>query len=96
MKGQIQPFIHVSCERIVNMLAPIALGRNQNRRNTVTAEAMARVIVHEWIHVATQKAGHGKNGLMQSQFELGDLLADDEQLNPMQEARHCKKGSCGL
>lgn len=96
VKGEIRPFVHVNCEEIVEMLGPIALGMNEKRRNTVMAEAIARVVVHEWIHIATQKAGHAKQGVMQSQFVLWDLLADDEQMNPQPEARHCKKGSCGL
>lgn len=96
VKGEIRPFVHVSCERIVEMLGPIALGMNEKRRNTVMAEAIARVVVHEWIHIATQKVGHAKHGVMQSQFVLWDLLADDEQINPQPEARHCRKRSCGL
>lgn len=75
--GEIQPFIHVSCERIVEMLQGIALGMNRERRDTVMAEAMSRVIAHEWIHIATQKSGHEKSGVMDSQFEAADLLADD-------------------
>lgn len=75
--GEIQPFIHVSCERIVEMLQGMALGMNRDRRNTVMAEAMARVIAHEWIHIATQNAGHEKSGVMESHFQTADLLTDD-------------------
>lgn len=99
--GEIRPFIHVDCDRIVEMLGPIALGMKRDRRNTVMAEAVSRVVVHEWIHVATQTAAHTKRGVMQSQFELSDLLAYDEQvntrqINPRHETRRCKKESCGL
>jgi len=41
------------------------------------AEAMARVILHEWVHIATQSAHHGSHGVTQSVFGLQDLLADD-------------------
>jgi hypothetical protein len=96
VKGEIRPFVHVNCERIVQMLGPVALGMNQGRRNTVMAEAIARVIVHEWIHIATQSAGHAKNGVMQSEFELSDLLAYDEQMNPKHKSDHRRKKEAGF
>ena len=80
--GRIQPFVHVECDRIVEMLGPLALGMNRSRRDTVMAEAIARVILHEWVHIATQQAGHGRSGITQAQFQVSDLLADDEQFNP--------------
>ncbi|MBS1806119.1 MAG: hypothetical protein JST28_22480 [Acidobacteria bacterium] len=80
--GEIQPFIHVSCERIVEMLQGMALGMNRERRNTVMAEAMSRVIAHEWIHIARQEASHESSGVMQSQFQVSDLLADDDPIYP--------------
>jgi hypothetical protein len=93
--GEIQPFIHVSCERIVEMLQGVALGMNRERRDTVMAEAIARVIAHEWIHIATQKVGHEKSGVMESQFLVSDLLTDD----PIYPRRHIgreKKRSDGF
>jgi hypothetical protein len=78
--GQIEPFIHVNCERIVEMLQPLALGMKNERRDTVMAEAIARVVTHEWIHVATQETRHRHSGVMQSQFRVSDLLADDDLL----------------
>jgi hypothetical protein len=76
-KGFIEPFVNVNCTRLVDMLGPLALGMDRSRRDIVMAEAMARVILHEWIHIATQSAHHGSHGVTQSQFGLRDLLADD-------------------
>jgi hypothetical protein len=78
--GRIQPFIHVDCAQIVQELGPLVLGMNRKRRDAVMGEAMARVIVHEWIHVATQNAGHAKHGVAKSSFGIADLLADDEEM----------------
>lgn len=89
--GEIQPFEHVDCTRIVEMLGPLVLGMNRCRRNTVMAEAMARVILHEWIHIATQKAGHGESGITKSQFQVRDLLAEDEQIYPRQQVSRDKR-----
>jgi hypothetical protein len=94
--GEIQPFIHVSCERIVEMLQPLALGMNRERRDAVMAEAMARVISHEWIHIATQKTGHEKSGVMESHFQVSDLLTDDDAVYPRRHAGREKKRSIGF
>jgi hypothetical protein len=94
--GEIQPFIDVSCERIAEMLEPMALGMDRERRNTVMSEAIARVIAHEWIHIATQDAGHQKNGVMQSQFEVSDLLAGDNPVYPRRHIGHGKKRLSGF
>jgi len=94
--GEIQPFIHVSCERIAEMLGPLALGMDRARRNTVMAEAMARVIAHEWIHIATQKAGHEKSGVMESQFQVSDLMMDDEPVFPRRHIGREKKRASGF
>lgn len=82
VRGRIEPFVYVDCERIVEMLGPLALGMHRDRRDTVMGEAIARVILHEWVHIATQQARHGKSGITQSKFQVSDLLADDEQLHP--------------
>ncbi|HEX8926582.1 MAG TPA: hypothetical protein VF786_12365, partial [Terriglobales bacterium] len=94
--GEIQPFIHVSCERIVKMLQGMALGMNRERRDTVMAEAMARVIAHEWIHIATQNAGHEKSGVMESQFQISDLLADDDPHDSQKRAGRDKRHAAGF
>ena len=94
--GEIQPFIHVECERIVEMLQPLALGMKRDRKNTVMAEAIARVIAHEWLHIATQEAGHEKSGVMQSQFEVSDLLADDNPVDPRRHIGRDKKRPAGF
>jgi hypothetical protein len=78
--GRIEPFIHVDCEEIAQELGPLVLGMNNKRRDTVMGEAMARVIVHEWVHVATQNAGHARHGVAKSSFGILDLLAEDEEV----------------
>jgi hypothetical protein len=80
VRGRIEPFIHVDCEQIAQELGPLVLGMNRNRRDTVMGEAMARVIVHEWVHVATQNAGHAKHGVAKSRFGVADLLAEDVEI----------------
>jgi len=94
--GEIQPFVHVDCARIVEMLGPLSLGMKRDRRNTVMAEAIARVILHEWVHIATQKAGHVERGITKSHFQVTDLLADDEKIYPRQQVSRDKRRTPGL
>jgi hypothetical protein len=65
----------------VQELGPLVLGMNRKRRDTVMGEAMARVIVHEWVHVATQNAGHAAHGVAKSSFGVADLLAEDVEIH---------------
>ena len=76
--GVIAPYIHVECDQITQVLGPVALGMNRERRDTVMGEAMTQVIIHEWVHIATQSANHEKEGVSKSTFGLRDLLVDDE------------------
>jgi len=48
------------------------------RLDQVMSEAVARVIVHEWVHIATQNPGHAREGVAKSSFSVFDLLAEDE------------------
>jgi hypothetical protein len=79
-KGIIEPFVNVDCTQLVNMLGPYALGMHRDERNAVMAEAIARVILHEWIHIATQSAHHSPHGITQSEFRVRDLVADDSEV----------------
>jgi hypothetical protein len=89
--GRIEPFVHVECERIVQMLGPLALGMSNNRRNTVMGEAMARVILHEFVHIATQSSSHTAHGVSKSKFGVADLLADDDETLAQSRLRDKKK-----
>lgn len=73
--GQIQPFVHVDCKRIGQFLGQHSLGLTGDQRQRQMANAMARVILHEWIHIATQDAHHAKHGIAKAEFSIDDLLA---------------------
>lgn len=72
--GHIKPFIHVDCGRISAMIGQHALGMNRERRDEVMAEAIARVVVHELIHIATQNSSHTSEGIEKSSFSVLDLM----------------------
>ena len=90
-KTGIAPFINVDCSRLVEMLGPMALSMNHSVRINVMAEAMTRVIMHEWIHIATQSAKHSARGVMRDQFGVADLLADTTGLQGKRRNRKASK-----
>lgn len=72
--GRIESFIHVECDRLGQMLGAYAFGRGREQGNRLMATAIARVILHEWIHVATQNPRHSEHGIAKAQFGVADLL----------------------
>jgi len=73
--GRIEPFVHVDCTRIGNVLGPQGWGLDADERNAVMAGAIARVIAHEWIHIATQSSSHAESGIEKAQYGVADLMA---------------------
>ena len=72
--GHIEPFIHVDCSRLSGMLGHQALWMNHGTRNAAMAEAIAQVVLHEWIHIATQSAAHTRDGISKESFGVADLV----------------------
>jgi hypothetical protein len=76
VNGRIEPFVHVDCTRIGQVLGPQAVWMSKERRSQAMAEAISRVILHEWIHIATQNPGHAERGIAKAEFSVRDLLGD--------------------
>ena len=75
-QGTIEPFVHVDCTSIGQMLEPGIYWFSKEQRVHAMAGAIARVIVHEWIHIATQSAGHSAHGVTKAHFGIDDLLPE--------------------
>ena len=73
--GHIDPFVHVECSRLAAMLARPSYGHNMDQRNQMMAGAISHVILHEWIHIATQNPNHTREGIGKAAFSVKDLLA---------------------
>ena len=89
--GRIEPYVHVDCTLLVQMLGRLGMRLSRERRNTVMGEAIAHVILHEWIHINRQSAAHADHGISQAQFSIADLLADDGEFQPRKRHRHDEK-----
>lgn len=72
--GHIEPFVHVECSPLAQMLATKAYGHDRKYRDQLLATAIARVVLHEWIHIATQSPHHSRDGLAKAQFSPADLV----------------------
>jgi hypothetical protein len=77
--AHIEPFIHVDCKRIGQMLGVAGIGRSSEERNQLMANAISRVVLHEWIHIATQNPKHSREGVTKAKFGVQDLLAQPAQ-----------------
>jgi hypothetical protein len=87
-QGTIEPFVHVDCTSIGQVLEPGIYWFSKEQRIHAMAGAIARVIVHEWIHIATQSAGHTGQGVTKAHFGIDDLLPErDRSLARLRSSR---------
>ena len=55
------------------------------------AQAIAHVVIHEWIHVATQSPAHGAHGITKQFLSPAELTAEPKN-NTVATATHCHQG----
>jgi hypothetical protein len=71
--GQIAPVIHVDCAQINRMIWPRTRSMPETLQLQITSEAISHVILHEWIHIATQSPAHASHGIMEPVLSPHDL-----------------------
>jgi hypothetical protein len=76
VSGKIQPFIFVDCERIAQVLRSRSAGLDKYERRHAMAQAIAHVVIHEWIHIATQSPAHGARGITKQFLSPAELTAE--------------------
>jgi hypothetical protein len=76
ISGTIQPFISIDCTRIAEVLRPAAAGLSKQGRQYMMDQAIAHVLIHEWIHIATQSTHHSSRGIGQAYLSLNDLIEE--------------------
>lgn len=74
--GKIQPFIYVDCTRMAQVLNSTTLGMSSQQRTRAMSQAIAHVLVHEWIHIATQNSRHTDHGISEAQLTPSTLVAE--------------------
>jgi hypothetical protein len=73
--GHLQPLISIDCVRLAQLLAPQACNLDKQGRRRAIAQAIAHVLIHEWIHIATPRPSHDVHGIMQSSISVKELVA---------------------
>ncbi len=87
VSGKIQPFIYVDCEQLAQVLRGRSASLDQYERRHAMAQAIAHVVIHEWIHIATQSPAHGKHGITKRFLSTAELTAEPRN-NTVAIARH--------
>jgi hypothetical protein len=74
VSGEIQPFVYVDCERLVQFLNPKTLGMDDAQRTDAVATAIARITMHEWLHITLQSDVHTSHGIRRAELSADDLV----------------------
>jgi hypothetical protein len=86
VSGKMQPFIYVDCERLAQMLRSRSASLDQYEGRHAMAQAIAHVVIHEWIHIATQSPAHGKRGITKQFLTAAELTGEPK--NNMASVSH--------
>jgi hypothetical protein len=83
VSGKVQPYIYIDCARLAQVLQPAAGRMSKQQRQFAMAQAISRVLIHEWVHIDTQSSAHSRRGLTQSNLSIDDLIgpADHNRLS---------------
>lgn len=74
---RIDPIIHVDCTRVSQAISQPLVSLKPAERDGAMADAIGRVILHEWLHIAAQSAVHGRSGISRAQFSAEDLMGEE-------------------
>jgi hypothetical protein len=75
VSGKVQPFVSIDCTRLTQVLRPKLTGLTLGGRRYAVAQAIAHVLIHEWIHIATQSSSHSGRGIAQANLSVDELIA---------------------
>ena len=73
-EGRISPFVQVDCTRVAQLIAQRVYWMADAEKSAAMSGAIARVILHEWIHIVEQSDHHGRKGITKPEFGSDDLI----------------------
>jgi hypothetical protein len=79
VSGTIQPYVSIDCTRLAQVLRPAVAGLNEEDRRCAMMQAVAHVLIHEWVHIVTQNEAHDRRGIMQAYLSAHQLIADSKE-----------------
>ncbi|MBB6145475.1 hypothetical protein HNQ77_003436 [Silvibacterium bohemicum] len=74
VSGEIQPFVYVDCARLAQFLDAKVLGMDDEQRVAAMSTAIARITIHEWLHITLQSAAHTDHGIRRAELTPDDLV----------------------
>ena len=74
-EGHISPFVQVDCTRVAQLISQRISWMDDRQKSAAMSGAIARVILHEWIHIAQQSDSHARKGIAKARFGIDDLLS---------------------
>jgi hypothetical protein len=83
--GQITPFIHINCALIAQMLS-IPSHFTNRKISDLLSLAIARIFLHEWLHIVTQNPHHAHSGIAKSEFNAEDLIGHPRHWKPQTDS----------
>ena len=87
-EGRISSFIQVDCTHVAELISQRVLWMSNLQKAAAMSGAIARVILHEWIHIAEQSDRHTRNGISKPVFGSNDLLFGFDSEMSSSEASH--------
>lgn len=73
--GSIHPIAFVDCDRIAATLSAITRAMPPRERQQMMARAVARVMIHELVHIQAQSSRHVAHSIEQQTLTAGELIA---------------------
>lgn len=80
--GALLPFSEVACDKITHSIRSAMWGGDFGRADLLLGRALGRVVAHEVVHILTQSADHGHEGVAKTSLSGSQLIASELPLSP--------------
>jgi hypothetical protein len=83
----IQSFGQVDCDHVIGTARSAMFGADYAHADMLVGRALGRVVVHEIVHMLTQSAQHGRDGVFKESLSGKQLIAPSLPLSAMDVGR---------
>jgi hypothetical protein len=73
--GALLPFSEVACDKVTTSIRSAMWGGDFAEGDRLLGRALGRVVAHEVVHILTQSAGHGRDGVARTALTGSQLIA---------------------
>ena len=78
--GEVQPFSDVACDRVNTVLRSALSSSDYSKGNVLLGRALGRVLAHEFVHMLSASAIHGREGVARESLSGNQLIAPELRL----------------